>query len=153
MESPTPRPPTGVDELDSDTHARRDDPWPSHAAAAKVDLTRRQVQVLRAFQEKEADDRDVIEGMERFVTSGLTDEELVKRVQAVARARAVSDDVKLPSPSGLRTARKALFDAGLVERYPSTGEVGDGSLRKTELGNWAFVWVLTQAGRDFEVPQ
>lgn len=145
MESLTPRP-TSVDDLESEAHARTTDPTTSHLAAATVDLTRRQLQVLQAFREKATDDSTNL-----FPTGdddlGFTDEEMVAYVQSRTTAG------KVPSPSGLRTARKALVDAGLLEKYPSTGETGDGSLRKTALGNWAYVWVLTQAGRDFEVPQ
>lgn len=145
MESLTPRPPTGVDELDSTAHARSTDPITSHLAAAKVDLSRRQVQVLRAFQEKATDDHEVIGGFEAFrPPPGLTDEELVKRVQERVVARS-SPGVKVPSPSGLRTARKALQEARLVEKHETT--------RQTTLGNYAHVWVLTEAGRAFVVPQ
>lgn len=141
MESLTPRPPTGVDELDPDAHARRDDPWTSHAAAVTVNLTRRQVQVLEAFQWK---DRTV----SAVVSLGLTDEEMVTWVHDhPPRVGPPSQAMqKKPSPSGLRTARKALLDAGLVAR-------AEGYLRRTTMGNWAFVWVLTEAGRAFQVPQ
>jgi hypothetical protein len=76
--------------------------------------------------------------------AGLTDEEMVERVHSWSRHTATAAASKLPSPSGLRTARKALQRAGLVEP--------NGSRRPTTLGNEADVFVLTDAGRRFTIP-
>ena len=125
-----------VADLESTAHARTEDPQTSHDAAASVDLTRRQVQVLDAFQVRYAYDPG----------RGFTDEELVQDVQNAARSAGLS---KIPSPSGLRTARKALVRAGLVEvRLDHDAP----AYRQTSLGNDAQVFVLTGAGRAFVIP-
>lgn len=137
--------PTQVDELEREAHARATDPITSHLAASTVDLTRRQIQVLEVFRADDGrDDRHFIENRR---DGGFTDEEMVRAVQTSQSI----EGQKMPSPSGLRTARKALVDAGLLERAALLGQ--GPALRKTVLGNWAYVWVLTEAGRAFQVPQ
>ena len=122
-------------DLESTAHARTEDPQTSHAAAATVDLTRRQVQVLDAYQVRYA----------YHASRGFTDEEMVADVQNAARA---AGQTKLPSPSGLRTARKALERVGLVEAVRDNA----GPLyRETTLGNVAQVYNLTEAGRRFRL--
>lgn len=127
---------TTAADLESTAHARTSDPATSHAAAKTVDLTRRQIQVLDAFQVRYAYDPG----------RGFTDEELVRDVQNAARAAGVT---KIPSPSGLRTARKALQRAGLVEEKVEYDVL---VYRRTELGNDAQVFVLTEDGRAFVIP-
>lgn len=123
-------------DLESTAHARTGDPQTSHDAAATVDLTRRQVQVLDAFQVRYAYHQD----------RGFTDEEMVADVTNAARH---AGQTKLPSPSGLRTARKALQRAGLVEAvHDHAGPL----YRETTLGNVAQVFNLTEAGRAFVLP-
>ena len=144
MDSLTPHPtPTGVEDLERQAHARATDPSTSHLAAATVNLTKRQIQVLEAFRDKERAFRESpgANWGRRPILEGFTDEEMVEYAQGEARLMGS----KVPSPSGLRTARKALTDAGLIDHAP------DRRLRKTALGNDAFVWVLTQAGRDFDL--
>lgn len=109
-------------------------------------LRKRMVEVLRTFRRKDTVFRDT-SGFCNWggapIREGFTDEELVPQVHQDALSKNV--DAKLPSPSGIRTARKDLERAGLVEKA--------GTLRPTSLGNQAYVFRLTQAGRDFELPQ
>jgi len=126
---------TAAADLESTAHARTSDPTTSHLAAAQVNLTRRQVQVIDAFQVRYAYDAG----------RGFTDEEMVADVQNAERT---AGSTKLPSPSGLRTARKALERVGLVEAVRDDA----GPLyRETSLGNVAQVFNLTEDGRRFRV--
>lgn len=132
--TPLPTPPTSVGDLDpalpSGYHG---DPPPDPPR-----LRARMVQALQAFRRQDDPSRTGL-------LVGMTDEELVASVQDSVRWSSYGNVPKLPSPSGIRTARKDLERAGLVEKAEA--------LRPTALGNQAFVFVLTQAGRDFELPQ
>lgn len=119
----TPDDATTVEDLDATAHARTEDPQTSHLAAASVNLRGLQVRVLTWFQEKAG-----------FFPHDATDEEMVEAIQADTLGTA-------PSPSGLRTARKALERKGLL--------VATEDRRKTRRGQLADVWTLTRAGRKF----
>lgn len=106
----------------TDAHARSDDPWTSHAAAASVSGER-----LRTSQ------ADVLAVLAEMGES--TDWDLVP---AYHRA-AVRGEVQRQSDSGIRTRRDELTEAGLVE---NTGrEVRLPSRRM------ATVWRASAAGR------
>lgn len=105
---------------DAATPARRTDPETSHEAADSVlNLTAKRRAVL-----------EVLDGIEAL--SGLADREI---------AGFYRDDPDRPqqSPSGLRTRRCELVDAGLV---------ADSGLRVEYGGRRHIVWKITRAGRD-----
>lgn len=111
--------------------ARASDPATSHEAAkvATGSLRRRMRDVLDVFQLQateyvKTDDED----------PGYTDEELVRRMEALDRPG---------SPSGWRTARKDLVRVGLLEPK-MLGDIED--TRRTRRGNPAIIYRLTDAG-------
>lgn len=101
-------------ELFADAHARRGDPWTSHAAARSVRITRGQWLVLCLLGR----------------WGPCTDERLV--------SAAHTDRVRI-SPSGARSRRAELVEAGLVE------QVGESV---TASGRRCLVWDLSTAGTD-----
>lgn len=121
-------------------HARNSDPATSHGAAqvATHSLRRRMAEVLRVFQAQAFTARGLGDQAE-----GYTDDELVDRLARL--------DVK-GSPSGFRTARKDLDRLGLVEPLGATEDGMEYVTRPTRLGNDAVVYVLTEAGRDYPLP-
>lgn len=116
--------------------ARRSDPATSHEAAkvATGSLRRRMADVLQTFQWA------ATEAAKTPATPflGMTDEELARSFAAYGFKG---------SPSGVRTARKDLCRAGLLEPR-MIGTVED--TRPTALGNPAIVYVLTDAGAAFD---
>lgn len=100
-------------------HARLTDPETSHAAAASIDrLTARRGAVLALLA--------------RF-PGGLSDSELVE----VYQAKGV---IPPQSPSGIRTRRSELVDAGLVEY--------SGNNVTTPSGRSSRVWRVSKLGKE-----
>jgi len=96
-------------------HARRTDPETSHDAARSVEVTPGRAAVLRAFLNH----------------GDMTDEQLSR-----------CPEVKHLSPSGIRTRRKELADAGLLG-YTHRD-------RKMETGRWGMVFRLSHGREMYE---
>lgn len=129
---------TTLADLEATAHARSTDPSTSHLAAASVHPTASQVSVLVFFRHH---DDEALRWMDRTggglplsFLAGYTDEALADAMEA--------QDTPL-SPSRIRTARKELQRAGLLE---PTGE-----RRPTKRGRLADVYDLTEAGRAFDL--
>lgn len=123
--------------------ARNTDPATSHEAAkvATGSLRRRMIEVLAAYQDHATFCRGMVEAGSPHDRPGFTDEELVDHVTETQRFQ----PGKKASPSGIRTARKDLCRAGLLEPKMLEGfDVED--TRPTRLGNPAIVYALTDAG-------
>lgn len=119
-------------------HARSTDPATSHQAAkeATLSLRRRMADVLQVFQWAATENR--LDSAYQ-APDGYTDEELVRKMEALDLAG---------SPSGWRTARKDLVRAGLLEPK-MIGDIED--TRRTRRGNPAIIFILTDAGADFDL--
>jgi hypothetical protein len=117
--------------------ARGSDPATSHEAAkvATGSLRRRMADVLQTFQWRATECAKTPD--DPF--EGFTDEEM---------AMAFNRYGFVGSPSGIRTARKDLERAGLLEPR-MIGDVEE--TRPTRLGNPAVVYVLTDAGAAFDL--
>jgi len=106
--------PTLFDEARDRAHARATDPETSHDAAASLSPKR-----LRDSQ------REVFD---LFVMYGSMTDPMLQRAAVIEKVE--------QSPSGLRTRRKELVDAGLVE--------DTGRRQKTKSGRKATVWDLAK---------
>jgi hypothetical protein len=107
--------------LADEAHARRTDPDTSHAAAASVnDIRRSQIAVLSFFQH-EGDFHDYALWIRYNEARGIR-----------------PDDYPRQSPSGLRTRRSELVDAGLVKK--------SGRKVKMPSGRSSHVWTLVRDG-------
>ena len=99
-------------------HARNTDPQTSHDAAASVtNVTETKRAILNLLQNAITDD-ELIDRFYEYMDSGL---------------------VRHASPSGIRSRRKELVDAGLVY---DTGLRG-----KTPSGRSSIIWLITDAGK------
>lgn len=114
--------------LDEEAKARKKGKATSKKAAAKVTdrggLRGYQVFILEEFRRRESED-----------PGGLIDHGLY--------AAAAREGMHF-TEQGIRSARVALVRKGLL--------ADSGATRQTPYGNEAVVWVLTDAGRAFEVP-
>lgn len=112
MTHPLPVDIPGQLDLLSEAHARRTDPDTSHAAAASVKVRQSQERILALLRR----------------TGPVTDSELID---------AATYEPWLMSPSGIRSRRAELVDAGLVE--------DSGQRVRLPSGRLSIVWAATDA--------
>jgi hypothetical protein len=112
-------PPVPDPDRDNQAHARRTDPPTSHAAARSI-----------ASEKIRASQKAILMLLE--ARGPLTDEEIATRYAQTSRM--LPDHFPPQSPSGLRTRRSELHQAGYV--------IDTGEQRKLKSGRWAIVWGL-----------